>query len=336
MIASVPVPVPVSVSVSVLLSASDREQQASRAVPDGEHEMKGYYDIVGDGGSDVLGQVEAQQQNLARSLSEVRNVLAIGSGKGGVGKSTMTMQLACALRAQGCAVSILDADLNGPCQARLGGLGNEILMPGTSGAQVPTTKSGIGVVSMGTLIPEPRPVEFESVATGSSHTWRATKEFTILRELLAGMDWGKLDYLLVDLPPGVERIVQYAELLGPAAVFVLVTIPSDLAKGVVARSIEALKSTPNHILGYIENMDGYLCPDCGSTKPLYPGTSIKLELPRLGSVPFDPELAAHCDRGGSLAEVSALPSWRLVQQIAEEICERIARRTPSAPSEETR
>ena len=292
--------------------------------------MKGYYDIVGDGGSDVLGQVEAQQRNLARSLSEVRNVLAIGSGKGGVGKSTMTMQLACALRAQGCAVSILDADLNGPCQARLGGLGNDILLPGTSGARVPTTKSGIGVVSMGSLIPEPRPVEFESVATGSSHTWRATKEFTILRELLAGMDWGKLDYLLVDLPPGVERIVQYAELLGPAAFFVLVTIPSDMANGVVARSVEALRPTPNHVLGYIENMDGYFCPDCRSIKPLYPGqSSIKLELPRLGSVPFDPELAAHCDRGGSLADVSTLPSWHRVQQAAQEICERIALHTPS-------
>lgn len=292
--------------------------------------MKSYYDIVGDGGSNVLGQVEEQQQNLARNLSEVRNVLAIGSGKGGVGKSTMTMQLACALREMGNAVSILDADLNGPCQARLGGLQNQILVPGDNGATVPSTRSGIGVVSMGTLIPEPSTLEFESVATGSSHTWRATKEFTILRELLAGMAWGKLDYLLIDLPPGVERIVQHAELLGPRALFVLVTIPSDMAKGVVARSIEALKRTPNPILGYIENMDGYYCLDCERVKPLYPvQTSIKLELPRLGSVPFDPELAARCDRGSSLEEAPSLPTWQLLQQTAREICERVDRLSPS-------
>lgn len=287
--------------------------------------MKGYYDIVGDGGSDVIGQVEAQQESLAQSLSEVRNLLAIGSGKGGVGKSTMTMQLACALREAGYAVSILDADLNGPCQARLGGLGDQILVPGESGARVPTTRTGIGVVSMGTLIPEPFALEFESVASGSSHTWRATREFTILSELLAGMDWGKLDYLLIDLPPGVERIVQYAEQLGPAALFVLVTVPSDLAKGVVARSIGALRKTPNRVLGYIENMDGYFCPDCQRVKPLYPAaSSTQLELPRLGSVPFDPELAALCDRGGSLSDTPSLPSWQPMQEIAQQICQRVS------------
>jgi ATP-binding protein involved in chromosome partitioning len=84
-----------------------------------EYAVKGYYDVEGDGGSAILEQVLAQQESVARSLSGVRNLLAVGSGKGGVGKSTLTMQLACALRELGYAVSILDADLNGPCQARL-------------------------------------------------------------------------------------------------------------------------------------------------------------------------------------------------------------------------
>ncbi len=127
--------------------------------------MKGYYDIAGDGGSHILQQVAAQQESVARNLSGVRNLLAVGSGKGGVGKSTLTMQLACALRELGNAVSILDADLNGPSQARLGALRDRMLIPGESGAPVPTTRNGIGVVSMGSLVPEPRSVEFESVAT---------------------------------------------------------------------------------------------------------------------------------------------------------------------------
>ena len=291
--------------------------------------MKSYHDIVGDGGSDVLGQVQAQEESIARSLAEVQNLVAIGSGKGGVGKSTVTMQLACALHELGNEVAILDADLNGPCQARLGGLREQMLIPGKSGAAVPKTGNGIGVVSMGSLVPEPRAVEFESVAEGSSQTWRATKEFTILREFLAGMDWGKLDYLLVDLPPGVERIVQYAELLGPSALFVVVGIPSDVARGVVARSIDALERTPNRVLGYVENMDGYYCPDCERIKPLFPlevpsQSDVKLEIPRLGSIPFDPGLAALCDRGGALSASPELFSWQPMRRIAEEMCGRVA------------
>ena len=286
--------------------------------------MKNYYDIEGDGGSNVIEQVEAQKRSLAESLGEVQNVVAIGSGKGGVGKSTMTMQLACALVELGYSVSILDADLNGPCQARLGGLESRILIPGQNGAKVPTTRRGIGVVSMGTLIPEPFAVDFESLAPGSTHTWRATKEFAILNELLAGMDWGKLDFLLVDLPPGSERIVQYAELLGPEALFVLVSIPSDVARGVVARSVEALKRMPNPILGYIENMDGYFCRDCDRVKPLFPVTTpIDLGLNRLGSLPFDPQLASLCDRGGSLSDTPTLPSLELMTQCTAELCRRV-------------
>ncbi len=303
--------------------------------------VKGYYDIAGDGGSDILEQVAAQQQSVAASLSGVRNLLAVGSGKGGVGKSTLTMQLAFALCERGNAVSILDADLNGPSQARLGAVQDRMLIPGESGASVPMTQNGIGVVSMGSLVPEPRSIEFESVASGESHTWRATREFTFLRELLACMDWGKLDYLLVDLPPGAERIVQYAELLGPSALFVLVTLPSDLATGVVARSIDALKKTPNQILGYVENMSGYYCSDCGKIKPLFPASSrLKLDLACLGSIPFDPDLAALCDRGGSLSEMPALVSWQPVRRIADEVCQRVAERAPVfapviAPKEKT-
>lgn len=291
--------------------------------------MKSYYDIAGDGGSHILEQVEAQQQSIARKLSGVRNLVAVGSGKGGVGKSTLTMQLACALRELGHAVSILDADLNGPCQARLGTLEDWIPVPGESGVPLPRTRSGIGVVSLGSMVPEPRAVEFESVASGSSQTWRGTKELTILRELLASMDWGALDFLLVDLPPGAERIVQYTELLGPSSLFVLVTIPSDVSRGVVARSIDALAKTPNTILGYIQNMDGYYCADCGRVKPLFPDSSnVTLDLPRLGSVPFDPELASICDRGGSLSDSPESVSLQPVRRIAEALVEAVSAGAP--------
>jgi ATP-binding protein involved in chromosome partitioning len=287
--------------------------------------MKGYYDIAGDGGSNIVEQVESQQASIEKQLAGVRNLVAVGSGKGGVGKSTLTMQLACALRELGHTVSILDADLNGPCQARLGTLEDWVPVPGERGVPLPRTRNGIGVVSMGSMVPEPRAVDFATVASGSSQTWRATKEFAILRELLASMDWGVLDFLLVDLPPGAERIVQYAELLGPSSLFVLVTIPSDVSRGVVARSIDALTTTPNRILGYIQNMDGYYCSDCGSVKPLFPDSSrVNLDLPCLGSVPFDPELASLCDRGGFLSDSTESFSWRPVRRIAEVLVEAVS------------
>ena len=125
---------------------------------------------------------------------------------------------------------------------------------------------------MGSLIPESEALEFESAAHGESHTWRATREFALLGEILGSFEWGALDLLLFDLPPGAERTVQYADFLGPRTSFLLVTIPSEVARGVVARSVAALSKGPNRLLGYVENMSGYYCRDCNAIKPLFVST----------------------------------------------------------------
>jgi ATP-binding protein involved in chromosome partitioning len=281
--------------------------------------MKTYHDIAGDGGSDVIGQVVAKRSKIAESLAGVRHLVAIASGKGGVGKSTLTMQLAEAFRARDKQVAILDADLNGPTQARLGGLRSAPVMPGPRGLVPPKTASGIGVVSMGGLFPESEAVDFASVSSGDSYVWRATREFSAFGDLLAGVGWGTLDFLLVDLPPGAERTFQYAEYLGAAAAFVMITIPSDVSRGVVSRSIAAMRKTPNRMLGYIENMSGYYCDGCDDVRPLFAApATIALDVPRLGSVPFDPELAAACDRGMPLVDRNR-PAVAAVGAIAEAI-----------------
>ena len=151
---------------------------------------------------------------------------------------------------------------------------------------------------MGTLVPESDAGDFESVAEGGTYTWRATREFALLGQLVASVDWGRLDFLLFDLPPGAERTVQFAQFLGPEAAFVLVTIPSDLSRAVVVRSVAAL-GDGHRVLGYLENMAGYYCRDCGEVRPLFPPSTTELPIPRLGAIPFDPELAALADRGGS-------------------------------------
>lgn len=282
--------------------------------------MKSYYDIAGDGGSNVEAQVVAKRGRIAASLAGVRHMLAIGSGKGGVGKSTLTMQLARALRASGAGVAILDADLNGPSQARMAGFGRMPIIPGPDGIVMPRTPSGIGVVSMGVLVPESEALDFETVARGDTYLWRATREFSLLGDLLAGVAWGTLDFLLIDLPPGAERTFQYAEFFGPAAAIVLVTIPSDLSRGVVARSLAALRKTPNRILGYVDNMKGYACSGCHTIRPLFAESgAIDLGIPCLGSVPFDPDLAAACDRGEALPDDPSNPTRRAIREVALEI-----------------
>jgi ATP-binding protein involved in chromosome partitioning len=300
--------------------------------------MKRYHDIVGDGGSRILEQVAEQRARIADGLAGVRHMVAVGSGKGGVGKSTLTLHLAYALRARGFRIAILDADFNGPSQARMAGVQEALFVPppsptgfgaagGSHKVALPRTKDGIAVFSMGSLIPESEALEFESAAHGESHTWRATREFALLGEILGAFEWGALDLLMFDLPPGAERTVQYADFIGPRTSFLLVTIPSEVARGVVARSVAALSKGPNRLLGYVENMSGYYCRDCNAIKPLFvsgrgalgaPEPS-DLGIPCLGTVPFDPEIARHCDRGIPLVELPETPVGRALEHVAQRL-----------------
>jgi ATP-binding protein involved in chromosome partitioning len=309
--------------------------------------MKGYHDIAGDGGSRVLEQVTAQRARIADALAGVRHLVAVGSGKGGVGKSTLTLHLAGALRARGLRVAILDADFNGPSQARMAGVQGAVFVPppsppgfGAAGGRdrvaLPRTTDGIGVFSMGSLIPESEALDFESAARGESHTWRATREFALLGEILGAFDWGALDLLMVDLPPGAERTVQYADFLGERTSFVLVTIPSEVSRGVVSRSVAALsgpstelRAGGRRVLGYVENMSGYYCRDCGAIKPLFASAGPPaLGIPCLGTVPFDPELARHCDEGMPFSAQRGTPAGQALEQIASRLLDRLG----AAPS----
>jgi ATP-binding protein involved in chromosome partitioning len=325
--------------------------------------VKGYHDIVGDGGSRVLEQVAEQRARITDGLAGVRHLVAVGSGKGGVGKSTLTLHLAGALRALGLRIAILDADFNGPSQARMAGVQGALFVPppsprglgaagGSHRVALPRTRNGIAVFSMGSVIPESQALEFESAARGESHTWRATREFALLGEILGSFEWGALDLLMVDLPPGAERTVQYADFLEPRTSFLLVTIPSEVARGVVARSVAALSKGPHRLLGYVENMSGYYCRDCNAIKPLFDsgrGASPRrtplrahsrgphdprsvragralgapepsdLGIPCLGTVPFDPELARHCDQGIPFAELADTPVGRALEHVAQQL-----------------
>src|SRR5262245_56779456 len=125
--------------------------------------MKHYHDIVGDGGSGILEQCAEQRTRITDGLAAVRHLVAVGSGKGGVGKSTLTLHLAGALRARGLRIAILDADFNGPSQARMAGVQGALFVLGHQKVALPRTRNGIAVFSMGSMIPESESLEFEKI-----------------------------------------------------------------------------------------------------------------------------------------------------------------------------
>lgn len=251
---------------------------------------KSYIDIVGDGGSDVLGQVAALEEAIATATAGIGAMVAVGSGKGGVGKSTITAALATMLARRGSRVAVFDCDFNGPCQAQLIGVENQPWIPGLNGLMMPRNADGIGVVSLGSVLGTAEAAGFESVAQGEEFTWRATREFALLRQLLSSVEWGELDLLLYDLPPGAERTCYYADVLAARTSFLIVTTPGELSRAVVARSLTALDGTKGKLIGYVENMSGYYCSGCETVRPLFPEATTELSLECLAEVPFDPRL----------------------------------------------
>jgi ATP-binding protein involved in chromosome partitioning len=265
--------------------------------------VKGYRDIAGDGGSNIVGQVAAQQARLAARMATIRATVAVVSGKGGVGKSSVTANLAALLAGRGLTVGVLDADLNGPSMAKMLGVRGQVLRVETDGVLPAVSAEGIRVLSMDLLLPsDETPVVWDAPTQAEAHTWRGTMEGTALREFLADTAWGTLDLLLVDLPPGADRLPTLLDLLPGLTGAVVVTIPSGVSHLVVRRAMTLAAERGARLLGLVENMAGYVCPTCGSLGPLFEGpggeaTAAQHGLPFLGRVPFDPRLATAADHG---------------------------------------
>jgi ATP-binding protein involved in chromosome partitioning len=300
--------------------------------------MKKYRDIAGDGGSNIAGQVEVQQARLRSRLARVRRIAAVVSGKGGVGKSTLTANLAAAFALSGVRVGLLDADLNGPSIAKLLGVRGQGLAAGPDGIEPPRSALGIRAMSMDLLLEgDATPLTWAATTQAESHTWRGVMEAQALREFLSDTAWGDLDLLLVDLPPGSDRLATVVGLLPGLAGLVLVTIPSEVSHLIVGKSITVAKQTGASVLGLVENMAGYVCPECGALSPLFsgPGGSVlaaDFGVPFLGAVPFDPRLAAAADRG--LAFVAAepkSPSARALVAIAARLGAGLGLPVPTEP-----
>jgi ATP-binding protein involved in chromosome partitioning len=288
--------------------------------------MKRYRDIAGDGGSDVVGQVEAQQIRLHARMAAIRASVAVVSGKGGVGKSSITANLAATLAARSLAVGVLDADLNGPSMAKMLGVRGQPLPLTDQGVTPAVSAQGIRVVSMDLLLPaDETPVVWDAPTQAEAHTWRSSMEGTVLREFLTDTAWGSLDVLLLDLPPGTDRLPTVAGLLPALTGAIVVTIPSEVSHLVVRKSLTLARETKTRLLGLVENMAGYVCARCGEVGSLFEGpggeaTAAQHGIPFLGRVPFDPRLAVAADRGRPFVlDHGQSPAGRALDEVAARI-----------------
>ena len=271
--------------------------------------MKTYSDLPSDGGSDIVGQVTRQVNRTQKRLESVRHTVAIMSGKGGVGKSSITANLASALALRGNSVGVLDADINGPSIAKMIGVRGVKVDYGEDGVKPAVSPLGVRVMSMDLFLKDDEtPVLWEAQTQKDAFTWRGTMEVTALREFLSDTDWGALDYLLIDLPPGADRLPNLVDLLPTLGGTVVVTIPSGVSQLVVKKSLTMAKNLLNTpLIGLVENMAAYVCADCGKTEDLFPAGDTEemarqFEVPLLGKIPFDPRISSAGDDGIAFIE----------------------------------
>ena len=287
--------------------------------------MKTYKELPSDAGSNIIGQVTAQVNRVQQRLASVKHTIAVMSGKGGVGKSSLTANLATALTLKGNTVGVVDADINGPTLAKMMGVRNASLEYAPEGVKPAITALGTKLISMDLLLSEDdAPVLWNAHSQKDAFTWRSTMEVGALREFIADTDWGDLDYLLLDLPPGTDRLPNVAELIPNLGGVVVVTIPSEVSQLIVKKSVTMARDILKvPIIGVVENMAFYVCQHCGEEEPLFSAeepADKAFQQSLLGSIPFDPRLARANDNGTPyIDEYPDTPASKALMHVAEEI-----------------
>ena len=287
--------------------------------------MRTYKELPSDAGSNIIGQVTAQANRVQKRLASVKHTVAIMSGKGGVGKSALTANLATALTLKGNTVGVVDADINGPTLAKMMGVRDATLGYTPAGVKPAVTALGTKLISMDLLLAEDdAPVLWNAHTQKDAFTWRSTMEVSALREFIADTEWGALDYLLLDLPPGTDRLPNVAELIPDLGGVVVVTIPSEVSQLIVKKSVTMARDILKvPIIGVVENMASYICQHCGGEGPLFStdeslDTAFQQSL--LGSIPFDPKLARSGDNGTLyLDKYSDAPASKALMEVAKKV-----------------
>jgi len=268
---------------------------------------------------------EKEEQRLRTKMSKIKHKIAVISGKGGVGKSTVTVNLAMAFAIHGYPydIGILDADITGPCVPKIIGLHGQRLQAGPPGVFPAIGPMGIKVVSMDFLLPsEESPV-----------IWRGPLKMKAISQFLSDIVWGELEFLFIDLPPGTgDEPLSIMQLLPEMDGVVIVTIPSEVSQIVVKKAVSFSRKLNIPIIGIIENMSGFVCPKCGAEIEIFKvgggkRVSEDLEAPFLGSIPIDPKVCEDSDSGMPfIINHSDSPSAKAFMEIVNKIEEYLEKR----------
>lgn len=285
-----------------------------------EHESGTVHPVM----QQVLDQVDAVQSRMKK----IRHKVAVMSGKGGVGKSSVTVNIAQCLAREGLKIGILDVDISGPCIPKMLGIKERTLSITKEGAQPAIDANGIKVASMDLMLPDgDTPVMWKGLIEDSA-VWRGTVEMSVIRELISDVLWGELDLLLIDMPPASsDKPPVIAQMMPDLDGALIVTIPSEISKFIVRKSIVFINQELKiPIIGLIENMSGSLCPHCGEGIELFQslspenGDSNMLGLPLLGKIPFDRRIAKAADQGKAFTELHpATPAAQAFQALAQSL-----------------
>ncbi|OPX90023.1 MAG: antiporter inner membrane protein [Pelotomaculum sp. PtaB.Bin104] len=233
-------------------------------------------------------------EKLAQNdFSRIKNVIAVMSGKGGVGKSSVTSLLASEFNKKGYAVGVLDADITGPSLPKMFGVKGNLVVEDNDSAILPLSSAkGIKVMSLNLMTPrEDDPV-----------IWRGPIIAGLVKQFWTEVAWGDLDYLFVDLPPGTGDVPLTVMQSLPLNGLIVVSSPQDLAVMIVSKAIKMARIMNIPILGLVENMSGVVCPHCGEEFPLFGPSrgkemSESFQIPFIGRLPVDPQLSELCDQG---------------------------------------
>jgi ATP-binding protein involved in chromosome partitioning len=290
-------------SVAVTLTA-DREP---RAAPSGGNGKHGGRQAPPPSSPVARGAAQAARHRTG-AIPGIANIVAVASGKGGVGKSTTAVNLALALQARGLRVGVLDADIYGPSMPRLLGIkGQPQQLAGDKLA--PMQAYGLKVMSMGFLIDEETPM-----------IWRGPMVMSALSQMLKDVAWGELDVLVVDLPPGTGDAQLTMAQQVPLAGAIIVSTPQDLALIDARKGLNMFRKVDVPVLGIVENMSSFICPHCGGRSDIFAHGGAKSEaerlgVPFLGEVPLDIALRETSDTGKPL--VATAPDSNVAQAYRE-------------------
>ena len=234
------------------------------------------------------------RQALLRRMCQVKHKILVLSGKGGVGKSTVAVNMAVSLAAAGKQVGLLDVDIHGPSIPKL--LGLESNRPQFNGktAIIPMNfEDKLKVMSIAFFLP----------SADEAVIWRGPLKMGLIKQFLRDVEWGDLDYLIIDSPPGTgDEPLSVVQLIEDASGAVIVTTPQEIALADVRRSITFCRTVGLRVLGVIENMSGFVCPECGARSEIFKsggGQEMAREMgvPFLGKIPLDPDVVAASDNG---------------------------------------